>query len=233
MGQSDKTVFLDDAVEPQLRAIVKEAEKYVTLVTPYISLWRHLQTAINDAVKRGVRVVFITRRKNDVGDIFNEALDVSWLLSHKVEIYRIDGLHAKIYLNEKRVLISSMNVTKSSPLNSYEFAMIVENARDAEQFRRYVSDLIEEADLMTPKGLGAPAPRTQTDQTRSMGMGGCIRCGRQISFNPSKPLCPECYKAWAVYQNEKYEEPYCHACGAKRTVTFAKPVCRACYNRFS
>ena len=60
---------------------------------------------------------------------------MDWLINRKVKIYTIDWLHAKIYLNEHTVLISSMNILKSSISNSLDFIMIVRNAADEDKAR--------------------------------------------------------------------------------------------------
>ena len=59
----------------------------------------------------------------------------------------------------------------------------------------------------------------------------CIRCGEAIAFEPERPLCPACYRAWARYANPGYAEPYCHGCGEKKRTSLARPLCSACYQR--
>ncbi len=138
---TDKAVFFDDEVEPQIYSIVDKATKYVTIVTPYIELWGHLQSKIEKALARGVVISFIIRKENNSNNAKRrEALD--WLKRHNVKIYEKDLLHAKIYMNDSTVLISSMNIYNFSANNSLEFAMIVKDKSGAVQFRNYVSELI-------------------------------------------------------------------------------------------
>ena len=61
----------------------------------------------------------------------------------------------------------------------------------------------------------------------------CIRCKSILPFNPERPLCKACYAEWAEYENEDYEEDYCHFCGREKDVTFAKPVCYSCYKQLN
>lgn len=43
--------------------------------------------------------------------------------------------------------------------------------------------------------------------------GFCIRTGKQIPFNPAKPMCKEAYESWSRYKNPDYPEKYCHKTG--------------------
>jgi phosphatidylserine/phosphatidylglycerophosphate/cardiolipin synthase-like enzyme len=61
--------------------------------------------------------------------------------------------------------------------------------------------------------------------------GYCIRCRKIIEDNPEHPLCPSCYKKWAVYQNPIFEEKYCHACGTEYNTSMAKPICLKCFKK--
>src|SRR3989454_3814859 len=216
-GSSKKITFVDDEVEAQILSIIRNAIRNVILVTPYLALWGHLQNTIDEAVSRGVVVSFIIRTKEKP-----PIEDMGWLVDHKVKLYEIPDLHAKIYINESTVLISSMNITEHSTTNSLEFAMIVESRKDATRFRNYVSDMLKRAEVVQ---LAEPEGQ-EVDQT-----GRCIRCGRQFDFNVSRPLCDSCYQSWAVYANTDYPERHCHSCGKPSQVTYARPLCGDCYNR--
>lgn len=215
----DKVVFLDEEVEPQVLFMIRNAKQYVTFVTPYLHLWGHLQNAIDQAISRGVGISFIirTEEKPPIGDL-------EWLFDHKVKLYELPDLHAKIYINESTVLISSMNITQHSTTNSLEFAMIVQSEKEATRFRVYASDLMRRAE---------PIQFAQSKEQEIGQAGACIRCARQIDFNPARPLCNNCYQSWAVYNNKDYPEGYCHSCGNPSPVSYAKPLCRACFQKKS
>ncbi len=215
-GIADKTVFLDEEVEPQVLSIIRNAKQYATFVTPYVRLWGHLQNAIDQAIGRGVRISFIVRT-----DEKPPLEDLEWLFDHKVKLYKLKDLHAKIYINESRVLISSMNITEHSTTNSLEFAMAVQSEKDAIAFRDYTSGLMRRAERLQLE--------QREEETRQAGT--CIRCGREIDFDPAKPLCGDCYQSWADFGNEDYQENYCHSCGNPSQVTYSKPLCRACYQK--
>jgi phosphatidylserine/phosphatidylglycerophosphate/cardiolipin synthase-like enzyme len=213
------SVFLDDEVLPQILQIVRNASQLVTFVTPYVRLWTHLQNAMDEAIKRGVAISFVVRdgERNQP-----EELDLEWLGEHGVEVHEVPHLHAKIYLNERTVLVSSMNITATSTTNSLEFAMIVQSEDDAKRFRNYVASLTKRVNASRP----LHSAKERTEQT-----GFCIRDKSEIDFNTARPLCDRCYREWAEYQNENYEEKYCHSCGKRTETTYARPLCLTCYKK--
>jgi hypothetical protein len=78
--------------------------------------------------------------------------------------------------------------------------------------------------------VSAAAPVSRSPSSRaSTKAGHCIRCGDDIPLNPDRPLCGDCYKAWAKYENRDYKEAHCHVCGKERSTSFAKPLCRSCW----
>lgn len=43
--------------------------------------------------------------------------------------------------------------------------------------------------------------------------GYCIRCNDNIPYNPRRPFCNSCYVIWAQFENEDYNENFCHSTG--------------------
>ena len=193
---SPGAVFVDDQVEPQILQIIRTATKNITFVTPYVDLWMHLTDAIRDAINNRVDVTFFIRE----GENRQRPEDLKWLRNN-VKVYEIPNLHAKIYLNEATVLVSSMNITESSTRNSKEFAMIVRDQDDATVLREYVSRLIGKAAVpQTSRPIrkslyGSAEKPTMTQASRSYGDqssegGYCIRSRDKIPFSTENPSAP-------------------------------------------
>lgn len=75
--------------------------------------------------------------------------------------------------------------------------------------------------------------KTETTQkvSRSKHEGYCIRCRKEIPFNPQSPYCKSCYYTWNSYGGyEYYSENYCHRCGSiSYRICFERPECKSCY----
>ena len=226
----NESVFLDDEVQTQILEIVKKASKSIMFVSPYIDLWGHLKNEMENARDRGVVITFVVRaeEKNPPGRLkwireHNETKQheqLKWLREHNVKVDHVERLHAKIYLNERTVLVSSMNITDTSTTNSREFAMIVRSDDDVKKFRDYVAQLTGKTNA------------SQTVPTARCA-GFCIRDGSSMNFNTSRPLCDKCYPKWVKFENKNYGEKYCHSCGKQSETTYARPVCHDCYQKLN
>jgi phosphatidylserine/phosphatidylglycerophosphate/cardiolipin synthase-like enzyme len=228
-----KAVFVDDEVEPQVLRVIRSATRYITFVTPYVDLWMHLKDAISDARNRRVEIKFYVRE----GENRQRPEDLKWLRDN-AKVYEIPYLHAKIYLNETTVLVSSMNITEVSTRNSKEFAMLVRRQDDANVFRDYVQRLTAKSTTIQPPSMGSMVSGLiKTTVTQSLQQaarhvsqsGVCIRCGEKIPYNPDRPFCATDYQSWAKWKNDDFQEKYCHSCGKPTKTSFKRPECASCY----
>lgn len=231
MDAGSHRILTDDNVGAAITDLVKEARQYVEIASPYVSLWGHAKEAIQSAVRRSVIVTFLVREDWAIEPNSRDTID--WLAEHGVGIAAVHRLHAKIYLNESKVLLSSMNLLKESFTDSREIAILVEDIESGKAVREYLEDLKRGAkriQLNAPSAeeSGGSVPRQVVQQYT----GHCIRCGCAVSVDihkPLKPLCNECYSTWAIYENEEYEENVCFVCGQEAEVSYAHPLCRKCY----
>ena len=63
----------------------------------------------------------------------------------------------------------------------------------------------------------------------------CIRCGKNIPFDPMKPYCRSCYdEATSEIDEESVPiEYFCHACGKASDTEIEKPLCYSCYKKMT
>ncbi len=253
MQQPHPGFFVDDAVPNRILDIVRDATEYLTLVSPYVDVTGHLEQQLRLAVERGVRLLIVVRRDPDDtlgGRNGKEAL--SRLASLGAHVKAVDNLHAKIYLSESAIVVSSMNLLKSSWSNSLEFGMEVPEGPEGDNVRAYVWNTLVKlgTDVSPHRSPGKPSsarkPRRtakkavaeerktyRTKKKKPVREGHCIRCGTSIALDPSRPLCADCYEVWSHFSNEEYAEQVCHACGEEHDTTYAKPLCRRCYRRLA
>lgn len=224
-----KTVFIDQEVAPQVLSVIDEATKYVIVVTPYLKLWGHARYAIERALKRGVDVKFLLRA--DFDDLGGES--VQWLSSIGVKIQVVERLHAKIFLNEERIIVTSMNLHSSSSQDSLEVALLITNSREQQILRHYVFESLQGMATGIENLILSQTPK-HSASTKVSGVGTvgyCIRCGISVGLDINHPLCDGCYDKWAEWENEDYPEEMCHICGQPSDVSYAKPLCTACYHQ--
>ena len=231
-----KTVFTDDEVSAQVLQIIKDAKNQITFVTPFITLWIHLKSEILDAMRRKVQVIFFIREGGNKRNL----ADVQWLRDNISVLYEVPMLHSKIYLNERTVLVSSMNATEGSTKNSLEIAMLVRLEGDAQELRNYVNRLPSKSTSKQPPSIGGYVTgyvsglvkRAVAQYFPHFGRvdtpGYCIRGDEIIPFNLKHPFCDSHYQLWAAWKKDDYSEKYCHSCGKRAKTTARNPQCMDC-----
>ena len=244
MAGEAKRVHFDDEVREAILRVIDDAEEYVIFVSPYVNLWDDVTGAIKRARARHVDVslVLIDESRSRAEWKRQKFDDLCQSLATQgvkpVPLPRSDELHAKIYLSEKTVLLSSMNLLESS-LRNREFAYSVADREDAIRIRYYVHYHILKGDSpMVPPSPAAPAfaskpassiaPRTQAAKstTRAIKVKGfCISCCADIVLDRRFPLCAEHSARW----QKRFSGNYCLKCGESAKTTKTKPLCDSCY----
>ena len=151
-------------VNERLNRIIENAKKCLVLISPYLSVNDRLKQRIEARASSGVSVQTIYRhleQKPDVSD---------WLESlPSIKTSFCENLHAKCYLNESEVLLTSMNLYEFSQDRNYEMGVFVSNStsRDRRLYREVIHGVkqILDASIVVhepePPPLNAP-PSTMT-----------------------------------------------------------------------
>ncbi|HEX8431615.1 MAG TPA: phospholipase D family protein [Longimicrobium sp.] len=223
--------FLTTAgVADKLEQIIRGAKERLVLVSPYLQLSRIWMQRLHDAEGRGVSITFVYGKQ----ELKQEQIDLLAMLK-KPTLYYLENLHAKCYMNESSMVITSMNLYEFSEKTNREMGVMV--VADEPVFM----DAAREVDSIIRAAARKPNPVVKADaRPAARGRGGspagasrtrgsCIRCLTEIPRNVSRPLCRSCYDTWSAFGNPDYPERACHQCGTASDVSVARPLCRACY----
>ena len=127
-----KSAFFDDDILQQIYLLMSNASERITFVAPYIGLWEHFKSKLGEASRRKIEISFLTRDSEEERVPRKRPIqDLARLKAHGVDVIEVPNLHAKIYMNERTVLLSSMNITLPSIANSHEFAFMLRSEMDA------------------------------------------------------------------------------------------------------
>jgi len=224
-----------DQINSAILRIIETATREIDQVSLYLDPSEHLAKAIER--QSGKVAISIYFRADKQGD-YKEAL----LRFKKIGVscYPVPNLHAKIYRNEKLYFVGSMNLTKSSVINSEECGIYSDDPELTAGIAKFISELRDMAIKIGDKPIvRAPSPgvkiastvvnlikSTIDDLTQK---GYCIRCGDKIEWNKLKPLCATCFREWRKFENPDYTEKFCHRCGKKKKTSITKPLCIECF----
>ena len=205
--------------------------KEIVIVSPYLKVSSILIERLREASTRGSRVVLVYG-KCDLSAEMEEAFDSI----PKLEKFFHPNLHAKCYLNERRAIITSMNLHEYSESKNREMGVSFDKDSDGKLYSDARVEVISiiKASTAEKKALQPRVmkPRQSTIK-KTKHQGYCIRCGKPIPFNPDRPYCRDCFEIWAQFENPEYEESVCHSCGEFYPVNMLRPLCRSCFKKTS
>jgi phosphatidylserine/phosphatidylglycerophosphate/cardiolipin synthase-like enzyme len=206
-------------VSGEVERVVREAEQFITLITPYIRIPDIFVVRLKAAQDKGVKVRLVLGKVEAKPD---EEDKLRYL--DRTEVYFLENLHAKCYLNENRAIVTSMNLHQFSEANNREMGIAVLRREDGPVY----DEVKAEADQ-----IARDAVVYFRDDQRAAASGDapgyCVHCGRSIDFDPDKPLCRECYREWSRRSNSDYTEDYCHSCGDRARTSVRRPLCDECF----
>ena len=214
-----------------LEQIILKAKERLILISPYLSISKTFLERLKDADERGVEITIVYGKKELQSDEESKLLSL-----RNLSLCFFENLHAKCYLNEQQVIITSMNMYEFSEKNNREMGVLINSQKDPQMFR----DAIAEVTSI----ISFSEHATQVDSFRnddsndedsyyghvSDGHGTCIRCYDSIEFDLDKPMCYLCYISWDRFQNWDYPENHCHLCAKPARTTMGKPLCGSCFN---
>lgn len=115
-------------ISAELENIIKDSKKYLTIISPYLKLSDRVKELLNDKnrEKVDVRIIFGKQELAPKEMSFLQNLDY-------VRLYFSKNLHAKCYLNENKMIISSMNLYEFSQQNNREMGILIDTSNSEDK----------------------------------------------------------------------------------------------------
>tara|TARA_R110001592_G_scaffold74779_5_gene226867 strand:- start:306 stop:1205 length:900 start_codon:yes stop_codon:yes gene_type:complete len=119
-----------------IEQIILEAQEKLILVTPYLSLSKTLTERLIDADNDNIPITIIYG-KSELNKKEQAKLDNL----NNLELYFCENLHAKCYLNEHSMVITSMNLYEFSEKHNREMGIFVTHADDKEIYQKSLREI--------------------------------------------------------------------------------------------
>ncbi len=217
-------------ISSQLEELIQEADKTLYLVSPYLKLSKDFQELINSRNKNEKKTIIIYGKY----ELTPEQLKFLTGLRH-VYLKFHENLHAKCYVNDTKLIITSLNFYEYSMINNKEMGVLYDNTNpgDVEIYSKALEHVkfIEEnsndkpfeltrgdtslsvkgENMITETPKEKTTVKAETNKNIGKPTGYCIRTGIEIPFNIEKPMSYDAYKAWN--KNPDNPEKYCHFSG--------------------
>ena len=219
----------------EIEDLIKNAGEKLILVSPYLKLskdFKELLTYRNNKDKI-TTVIFGKQELNPDEMKFLQGLRFV-ILNYN------EDLHAKCYVNDDKMVITSLNLYEFSMANNKEMGVLIDknDSADTQLFEDafkevdYINETSQRFELSAPKQTFAKQKENKTfkekpnpTQTNKQN-GFCIRTGIEIPFNVEKPLSYEAYKKWNEFGDPDYPEKFCHFSGepSNGETSVSKPI---------
>lgn len=137
-----------------------------------------------------------------------------------------EDLHAKCYVNDDKMIITSLNLYEFSMANNKEMGVLIDknDSADKQLFEDaykevdYINETSQQFELNAPKQPYVKQIENKSNKDKSISdtnnqTGFCIRTGIKIPFNVEKPMSYEAFKSWSKYSDDEYPEKFCHFSG--------------------
>lgn len=220
----------------KIEEIIIHAKKEIYLVSPFLQLSKIFYERLKDASESGINIKLVFGKDKLKPNERNSLAEIQGL-----ELYYFENLHAKCYFNENKMVITSMNMYEFSEINNREMGVFIENKNDTELFenaKKETLSIIKSAKLIKLNETERFTRKKEDykyDQEKYYNQGYrgyCIRCGKRIPLDPSRPYCNDCYSSWIQWGNVEFQETHCHLCGEFEKSTMLKPFCYNCFNEY-
>lgn len=155
------TIITDQNLAPRILDIIKNSKEFCFLVTPYIDLfdeWEHFDKILKNANSDKKRIIFIlkqVKRKDEIkakDEKFKKKIEEeierdekkkenaikALNETYKFDLFFVDKLHAKMYINESEVLITSMNLTNHAKEYNYEIGCLIEDPDTSKEIAKEI-----------------------------------------------------------------------------------------------
>jgi len=129
-------ILVDYELLDCINNIIKTSEKYCFIVTPFLeslSKWVNLGKLFDEIYDDGKKIFFILKKpSNEFNDArYKEDCEKIEIIKKefngKFDLFLVNYLHSKIYLNEKQVLITSINLKTFAIEKNHEIGCLIDD----------------------------------------------------------------------------------------------------------
>lgn len=217
----------------EIEELIKNAEEKLILISPYLKLSKDFKELLTYRNSKDKITTIIFGKQELKPD------EMKFLNGLRFVILRYhEDLHAKCYINDTKMIITSLNLYEFSMANNKEMGVLIDKNieedvqlyEDAYNEVDYINETSERFEVHSQESKKTQPKKTKTasKKTNSKEIGYCIRTGVEIPFSIEKPLSYNAYKKWNDFGDRDYPEKYCHFSGEEShgETSFSHPILR-------
>ena len=225
------------AITLEIDNIISEAKKGIVIISPYLQLSEQFAAKLKVANLKNIPIEIVYRQEKDnYYSKQNKYVSIFDLFTNweNTEIRQYGNLHAKVYFNEEKAIITSLNLYAYSVENNFESGVLITKSDEPDLFKDILKDYYYLLDISTNE-KGKELNLFKDGPGKSTHRGYCIKCGEPIKYSLDRPYCDEDLRQWKkrTYSLLSDQDPveydgFCHSCGKKCDPRMSQPLCEEC-----
>ena len=120
----------------EIELLIKESEEYLVLLSPYLRIGQKLKNLLAFKIN-SINQIFVICRLSDI----SKSEMQFFKLHQKIKLIDSPRLHAKCYLNERKIILTSMNLYDFSQINNFELGIIFNKKEHPINYRTILWEL--------------------------------------------------------------------------------------------
>ena len=192
-------------LDVQIVELIENSHHYLCIVSPFFLIGENRIQSIKKAMNNGADVITIVKSESLLN--IETVAELKKIQNMGCKVYHNPNLHSKIYLNEKSVITTSLNLYKGSINNSLE----VGSQTNSVDKLNIIENVIKEDYIKNDNTLPF---------TGKIVSGYCIRTKSKITLNPKRPI-----SSGEWYRSNDKNGKYCHTCGTVSDTQVRAPMC--------
>lgn len=125
--------IMPSEISGKIMTLLEESDEFAVIVSPYVkvSKWYKLTNKLKSLIIRRVHIEFFVREDSTNEKSYAELDDID------IKYTKVPNLHCKFYFNEKKAIVTSMNLLQSSDTNSLEMAYETETPKEYLEIKQF------------------------------------------------------------------------------------------------
>jgi phosphatidylserine/phosphatidylglycerophosphate/cardiolipin synthase-like enzyme len=137
MALEQNNIIGTTEISHEIEKMIDESYKVLIFISPFLKITNRLKAKLSNSFQNLDSCFFIYRKNELRND------EKAWVSSfNNVHLIGVDNLHAKIYLNDKRSIITSMNFYEYSQINNYEIGVIIDRKDDNNGYQKILEEVL-------------------------------------------------------------------------------------------
>ena len=191
------TIEISHAIE----SLIQESTRFLIFVSPYLKITDRIKSKLSMNLSKIDNCYFIFR-KNEI-----KTSEKNWLELHQnIHLIEVKNLHAKLYLNENRCLLTSMNFYEYSQINNFEIGVLFNRKVEEDNFQ----EVIEQIKLMTRLSENNTTIQNELDKLTDYSTGRLFtelsKLKSKSTFIDYQSFCNKVRETVRIEESEFYED---------------------------